>query len=219
MLLEPKHETIRIVWKDLETRRRYQIGQLSRNDDYQFSYGLEVMDAIKNGFKPLLAFDDLTKTYKSKVLFQSFASRLPDKKRKDIEDILKKYDVNSYDAFEMLKKSGARLPIDSLEFIDPILKDQTDVKRNFFLAGTRHYLGCEKSHDCYDSFEVTKGENLKFAIKVLNLGNEHLGYIPRYYSEEVFKRIKNGNKYEISVKNSWKNNFCDECIFVTFYIQ
>lgn len=230
MLSETKHETIRIIWKDLKTRRRFQVGQLSRNDEYQFSYGLEVMDAINNGFKPLLAFDDLNKTYRNKVLFQSFASRLPDKKRKDIEDILKKYEVTFYDEFEILKKSGARLPIDSLEFIDPILQDQSDVKRNFFISGTRHYLGCEKSHVCDDSFEVIQGEKLnlelepeneydKFAIKVLNLNNKLLGYIPRYYSEEVFNRIEKGNNYEIKVKNTEKNNFCDECIFVEFYIE
>ena len=42
----------------------------------------------------------------------------------------------------LLKRSGARLPIDSLEFIDPILDINEDMTRIFFMAGVRHYLNC-----------------------------------------------------------------------------
>lgn len=56
-------------------------------------------------------------------------------------------------AFDLLaaKEAGAGLPIDSLEFIDPILKEQNgEIKRNFHIAGVRHYIGyngdnCEKA--------------------------------------------------------------------------
>jgi len=39
-----------------------------------------------------------------------FASRLPDPKRKDIDKILKKYNMSEYDQFTLLKKCQGRLP-------------------------------------------------------------------------------------------------------------
>ncbi|MBU3181659.1 hypothetical protein [Clostridium psychrophilum] len=58
-------------------------------------------------------------------MFPAFSSRLPDKRRKDVKEILAKYD-----AFELLKKSGGKLPIDSLKFIDPIFLDEKILKVN-----------------------------------------------------------------------------------------
>lgn len=50
--------------------------------------------------------------------------------------------MEEYDEYILLKRSGARLPIDSLEFIDPILDTDQAVKRIFYVAGVRHYLEC-----------------------------------------------------------------------------
>ena len=36
--------------------------------------------------------------------------------------------LGKYDAFELLKKSGGKLPSDSLEFIDPIFLDETNIE-------------------------------------------------------------------------------------------
>ncbi len=64
-------------------------------------------------------FRELDKVYTDTVLFPVFASCLPDRKRKDIDKILQKYGLKEFDEYELLKKSGARLPIDNLEFIVP----------------------------------------------------------------------------------------------------
>ena len=40
---------------------------------------------------------------------------MPDKRRKDVKEILTKYKLDKYDAFELLRKSGGKLPTDSLE--------------------------------------------------------------------------------------------------------
>jgi len=111
---------IYLIWKEPNTRRNYIVGQLSRNGQYEFSYGHEINKAIENGFKPLISFEDVDKLYKSDTLFPTFTSRLPDKKRRGIEKILSKYNLKEYDAYKLLKRSGARLPIDNLEFIDPM---------------------------------------------------------------------------------------------------
>ena len=56
--------------------------------------------------------------------------------------------MDEYDAYTLLQRGGARLPIDSLEFIDPILENETgDIKRNFYVGGVRHYNKCE-GKDC-----------------------------------------------------------------------
>ena len=40
--------------------------------------------------------------------------------------------MEEYDAYKLLKRSGARLPIDNLEFIDPILDENSvNLKRIF----------------------------------------------------------------------------------------
>ena len=118
---------IYLVWKDHSTRQRYIVGELSRNGKYKFEYRIEdVNKAINNGFEPLIAFPSLDEVYESYDIFPAFSSILPDKRRKDIKEILAKYKLETYDAFELLKKSGGKLPTDSLEFIDPMRRMYKD---------------------------------------------------------------------------------------------
>ena len=87
---------------------------------------------------------------------------MPDPKRKGIEAILNKYGLEEYDAYKLLKRSGARLPIDNLEFIDPITDFESgEIVRQFFLAGSRYYLGCEGA-DCKKYLDVKLNEELEF---------------------------------------------------------
>lgn len=112
-----------LIWKEPKTGRNYAVGELSKNGQFEFSYGYEIEKAMENGFKLLISFEDINKIYKSDTLFPTFTSRLPNKKRSGLEKILSKYGLIEYDSYELLKRSGARLPIDNLEFIDPILDD------------------------------------------------------------------------------------------------
>ena len=121
---------IYLVWKDTQTRRQFTVGELSKNGKFEFKYVDEVQEAIKNGFKPLISFEDLDKTYYSDILFPVFSSRLPDRKRRDIQKILEKYELSSFDDYKLLKRSGAKLPIDNLKFIDPILGDNQGANVN-----------------------------------------------------------------------------------------
>lgn len=121
MARKNQRDYIYLVWKEPITRRQYVVGKLSKNGKYEFEYEFEIKDALKQGFKPLISLDDVQKKYESERLFTSFSSRVPDRRRKDIGKILSKYGLNEYSEYELLKKSGGRLPIDDLEFIDPIL--------------------------------------------------------------------------------------------------
>ena len=110
-----------LIWKDPETRRNYIIGELSKNGQFEFNYCQEIDTAIEKGFELLISFDNKDTVYKSDILFPTFSSRLPDKKRKDISRILDKYGLKEYNEYKLLKRSKARLPIDNLESIDPII--------------------------------------------------------------------------------------------------
>ena len=70
--------------------------------------------------------------YKYENLFPVFASRLPDRRRKDIKKILYKYGLLEYDSYELLRRSGAKLPTDHLQFRD-------------LLQASPNSLGCKKN--------------------------------------------------------------------------
>lgn len=218
-----------LIWKEPNTRRNYVVGQLSKNSQFEFSYGFEINDAIEKGFELLISFEDLKKVYKSDTLFPTFSSRLPDRKRRGIEKILAKYGLNEFNEYKLLKRSGARLPIDNLEFIDPLFpEDGDEVERNFHIAGIRHYIGCD-GEDCKKAINLNVGDGLKlvpeptnkfdkYAIKVLDVQDNHVGYLPRYYSESLINYLKDGRKYRCTVIEVNKDLKCNECVKVKLEI-
>ena len=162
-------------------------------------------------------------------LFPVFSSRLPDKKRKDIKKILEKYKLEEYDSYELLKRSGAKLPIDNLQFIDPILDFEDEFEKKFYVTGVRHYLGCE-GEKCTETLLVTRGDEVfleqeknnqydKNAIRVVNEQRKLLGYVPRYYAQAFNKFIEEKRIRECHVVNVEKENCCDECICVLLKIN
>ncbi|WP_206154933.1 HIRAN domain-containing protein [Clostridium muellerianum] len=220
---------IYLVWKYYKTRQRYIVGELSKNGKYEFRYKAEdINKAIKNGFKPLIAFPDINEVYESYDIFPAFSSRLPDKRRKDVKEILAKYKLEKYDAFELLKKSGGKLPTDSLEFIDPIFLDETNIEREFYIAGVRYYDYCdEKSKntklklDINEKLILEKDYNNKYdkyAIKVINKENKIIGYIPVFFSKEISEAIENNRKIKCVVINKECSDTCEECIKVKLTI-
>lgn len=219
-----------LIWKDPVKRDNYVVGELSKNGKYEFRYISQVKDAMEAGYKPFISMNDINKTYTNDFLFPVFASRLPDKKRRGIEKILEKYGLSEYDEYMLLKKSGTRLPIDTLEIIDPIFNDDdNDIVREFYLSGVRHYLDC-LGDDCEKVTDLDLGIRLKlvlepenkhdkYAIKVLDNIGRHVGYIPRYYSEQVYEKIKKNYEIMCTVIEVNKKSNCNECIKVKLEIS
>ena len=112
-------DLVYLVWKDVKTGNKYKVAMLYKeNGAYYFKYILEnVKEAQNNGFELLVAFPQINATYENPHLFAVFSARLPDKKRPEIEKILKEYNMTEYDEFELLKRSGAKLPTDNYEFV------------------------------------------------------------------------------------------------------
>ena len=220
-----------VVWKDMVTRARTVIGELSKNGKYEFKYDLKgVEQAKKMGFSLLVAFPDIDKVYESQELFPVFSSRLPDKRRPDIRKVLQRYNLDCYDQFELLRNSMGRLPIDGLEFADPIFLDDLNATRQFYLAGSRHYNICD-SNLCELIIDLEVGQKLilhkepensydPYAVGVFNSNNNLLGYIPVFYSQAVTTAINQGKSTTCEVK-AIRSEFkkCQECINVELVIK
>ena len=113
-----KQDSVYLVWKDVKTGKKYKVAILYKeNNTFYFKYILEnVKEAQKNGFKLLVAFPQINALYDNPQLFAIFAARLPEQTRPEIKDILTTYGMTEYDEFELLKRSGAKLPTDNYEF-------------------------------------------------------------------------------------------------------
>lgn len=218
-----------LIWRSNITREQEVVAELSKNGQYEFEYREGVKKAIEEGFTPLVAFPDITKKYVSENLFPAITSRLPDKKRPDMDKILKKYGLKEYDPYSLLKRSGARLPIDDIYFVDPILNISEPFERKFYIAGPRYYLACE-GKDCSKSMSVAVGDELflveepenekdKTAIKLVNNNEQTLGYIPRYYSEAYTRLTKEGRQISCRVTQVNKSDNCDECVQVSISVN
>lgn len=212
-----------LIWKDPQTGRNFTIGKLCRNDKYTFEYYGEFSKAENHGWSKLEVFPE-EKIYESDTLFTVFASRLPDKKRRDIDEILRKYNLTTFDEFELLRKSSAKLPIDTYYFIDPILDEEDKATRDFFVMGIRHHCPC-RGENCELLPPTSVNDDLILehendneydpnAIKILTKDNEFLGYVPSYYSESISKLLKHKTSYTCKVLDINRNKTCSECIKV-----
>lgn len=221
---------LEIYWQCRETHERFKVGELSKgNNEYFFKYVDNVQKYEKNGFRPIFPFLDYSKKYSSPFIFPCFKNRLPDTKRKDIYDILKKYDLNEYDEFEFLSKSEGRLPTDRLEFINPIDPLKKSFNRDFYIAGVSHGCFCNKELCGYtENIELGYELNLvreennqfdKYAVRI-DFKKRKLGYIPKYYSEAVSKLIMENKTIKcivIWVKSGTVD--CRECIKARLMVE
>lgn len=219
-----EHDFLYLVWKNPQNRRNYTVGKLSRNaDGYTFEYCNESKLAQADGWNMIQAFPEIKK-YESKDLFPAFSSRLPDRRRRNIEEVLKKYHLDCYDGFELLKRSGGRLPIDTYEFVDPIFDEDVTVEKEFYIAGIRHSSGCEGAN-CQNRPDLSLSMKLLLvpeptneydanAVQVQTENKHILGYIPRYFSKSISNRLNNGMTYECTIIELCDNQNCQECVKV-----
>jgi hypothetical protein len=110
-------DCLHLVWKSPTSGTQYVVGRLTRSEDYCFEYGGDCDKAKTDGWEKLVAFPE-SKIYHCNDLFPAFSRRLPDRKRRNIDQILKKYGLEKYDGYELLRRSGGRLPIDGYSFVE-----------------------------------------------------------------------------------------------------
>lgn len=210
-----------LIWKHPETRRRYKIGVLSEIESkYIFKYvDPELNDATSVGFRCFPGFEDIKKIYESEELFANIETRLPNPGRADYLEILNSYNLEKdSDKMEILKATKGRLVTDNYEFVPAFDSNKVE----FDVAGTRH---CPDVKECSNLINVNdklllelEPEN-KFdpkAIKVIYLkeGKKyHLGYVPRYYSNELFRLLEDKIEYSAMIQSlNFESEISDEDI-------
>lgn len=198
-----------LIWKESTTRRRYRVGTLSyENKEYIFKYqSPELEEANEAGFDCFPGFSNKKEIYKSKELFMNIKTRLPNSQRPDYLHILNKYNLTPLSTpLEILIKTKGRLVTDTYEFVKKFNKNKIE----FDIAGVSHCNDYEKikeqllvndkidleidSQNIYDAYAIKviiKKENKKY----------HLGYVPRYYSKELYHLIKEKKAYSALIKN------------------
>ncbi|MCM1333467.1 MAG: HipA N-terminal domain-containing protein [Bacteroides sp.] len=229
------NKTLNIFWQEPQRHQRFQIGTLSYDGScYLFQYVKDFSRLEEKGFIEILPFLDRNKIYKSKEMFAVFLSRLPDRKQIGIERILQKYGLTEYDAFELLARSGGRVPGDTMEFIVPINRESKKPIQ-FFIAGVSHGSFCELSETYGQCGLIPTGSLLEYKTEPENDYDENaivllwkgkkVGYIPFYYSKDFSDMIKAGNELIIRaishVKKSCcdKNDQCQTCIAIEVSIK
>ena len=199
-------EKLLLIWKDPDSRTRYTIGELIKNEDgYLFHYvNPELDSALDKNFTTYPGFPNYNEEYKSEELFPNILGRVPNKKRDDYIEILNYYDLesNSND-FEILKQTKGRLITDNFEFVPEFDKNKIE----FEIAGTRYSKELAKNknkikNDSNLILELVEYNN-EPAVKILTkVDNKliELGYVPRYYAKETANLLKENVNYSAMIK-------------------
>ena len=202
-------EELWLIWKDPVSRRRYKVGVLVKESSkYKFTYvNPELSDAKLVGFNYFPGFEDTNKVYENNELFTNIATRLPNATRPDYLEILNCYNLEKdSDEFKILKATRGRTITDYYEFVAAFDSN----KLEFDVAGTSHCSDVEK---CKEYLKVNEKLYLEHepnnpkdsnAIKVIFKENGvcyHLGYVPRYYSEELLKELNKGINYSAMIQS------------------
>lgn len=213
-----------LIWKEPISRRRFIIGNLSYDGiKYIFKYtNPEVEDAKKYGFEFYPGFQKLNKIYESEQLFPNIETRLPNPLRPDYLEILNSYGLEKDSTkLQILCKTKGRLITDNYEFVPSFDKHKIE----FEIAGTRHSndtIKCKEFLSINKKLYLILDDNNKYdenAVKVIykcNNKDYELGYVPRYYSKELKKILKENIKYSAMIESlNFDSNIRDEDITVS----
>lgn len=198
------------LWRKAKTGQYYHVGNLIFGDEeYGFSYEttenkFSLKDALNDGYPMHSSFPEIGQVYKLDRLFNCFDRRLPNFKRRDVQENYSKVGVSaSTDKYKVLLINGGRIEGDTCEFVEPIKYNGKDYIFDFYVRGWIYFS--DESFDLSENemlyFEVdTDNEYEPDAIKVM-CKNKALGYVPGFYSAVMRNLIVNNeeiiiDKYE-----------------------
>lgn len=199
--LEHARQRLLLVWKNPESRQRYLIGHLLRDKrGYHFQYESQLPrslhDACGAGFSLIEGFGNPKGQWSSPCLFSLFARRLP---AGEMDCVLAELALALDPSMEYLRKTGGRLPTDSLEFLESIEEDQgaTEYRVTFPVAGWRYYDG----EGCVG--ELCEGARLRLelepdnqhdpnAVRILSPSGRKIGYVPAVYAWYIDESVASG---------------------------
>lgn len=221
--MNKKFANMLMVWKDPDSRQRFVVGQLSISEaGFTFQYVNPALDeALEHGFKNYPSFPNLQETYNSTELFPSIVARLPNPRRADYPVILERFGLDlSSSQIEILEATRGRTPTDTFEFVKKLeYRPGMDFSVTFELAGARH----SEFQTASDRLQVgTPVKLLKdlnnlfdpYAVRVYTEEETHIGYVPKYYSQEVTAMLTDVGDAHTSeiVRTDLRNESSDEWV-------
>lgn len=207
------HESLWLVWQNVNTRLFYHVGTLSFYDNqYTFQYTYQsnspqkINDAIKNGYLLHPMFPDLKKEYKAKKLFGAFKRRLPSEIRVDFREILSDLRLSeNYSEMELLERTRGKLGGDQYSFEKPLKIVNGILKTSFYINGMSYQ---DLPQNWFEILKSYKNVVLKLepenrvdenAIAIYTGFNIKLGYVPRFYAPGISALMTNRLSPEITV--------------------
>lgn len=128
-----------VGWQHPVTRLISPVGLLEFDGElYRFSYISNA--AVVHGFRVLLGFGDLHRSYESRTLFPLFAQRVMDPRRPDYGRYVSRLGLpDDATPWEQMTRSGGRREGDLLQlFPEPEMHADGSVSASFLVHGVRH---------------------------------------------------------------------------------
>lgn len=129
-----------VTWQQPETRAMLPVARLSFDgESYRFNY-LPAAKSIR-GFRPLIGFKDVEKSYESGELFPLFQERVLDPARDDFERVVTELDLDPASAtpWEQLVRSGGGSEGDTLQVTPLPHEDHEEWTCTALVAGLRYF--------------------------------------------------------------------------------
>lgn len=137
----PTARRLAVAWQHPDSRAIQPVGVLEFDGArFRFFYVGNVRSV--EGFRPLLGFPDLRRTYESRLMFPLFAQRVMDARRPDYERYLTRLRLTEGAApFEILGRSAGHRKGDTIQlFPEPFVGPDGSTASVFLVNGIRHIL-------------------------------------------------------------------------------
>jgi hypothetical protein len=209
-------KTLFVVWQDSASRRFFPVGRLSKvalpsGTTFEFVYTRGVCQASGFGFKPFMAFPELSTSYRSERLSPFFENRLVPPTRTDFGGFVKSLGLDPATATEMdiLARSGGRRVTDSVElFAAPEVALPDECLIYFFLShGLSHMLACAQER----VGSLPSGDRLFIVHDLQNPVDPQalllrtadyccVGFLPRYLASDTWRLLNSGAEVQVLVE-------------------
>ncbi len=178
-----------VAWRNPSRPAISPIGLLERHElGYSFAY-LRAAGLVP-GFRPLLSFPTLYRTYRSLVLFPFFSQRVMDPKRPEYQDYVRSLALPAdADELDILGRAGGQRKGDHVQVLEaPKVAPDGHTTYVFLVRGVRHIAGAvEQRERALEQLRVNDELRLQpepenpvnpRAVVIADTGGTRLGWVP-----------------------------------------
>jgi hypothetical protein len=202
-----------VAWRSPDSHRIFPVGRLLRIvgtlPGYEFAYIRGAQAAEAFGFRPFIAFPDMTQVYRSKELLPFFKNRVLSPSRPDYEQHVESLalEPDTAEPMTLLGLSGGKRATDLVEIFPDWIKDRhsASIKTRFLVRGVQYVEGAEERIQTLqggDSLrcvaDVQNAANPK-ALKLQTSDNRVIGFLPDYLASDISEIVRRGGAPQMQV--------------------